>query len=275
MTRFAAFLFLTMLMSSAAQAQLIVAHRGASHDAPENTLAAFKLAWEQGADAIEGDFHLTKDGQIICIHDGDTKRVAGVDLKVAQTTMEELRKLDVGSWKDKKFAVERMPTLKEVLAIVPAKKQIFIEIKCGAAIVPVMKKDLEACGLKPEQMVVISFNEDVIAAVKKQLPGMKAHWLTGYKQDKETKAWKPTHEQVLATLARIDADGLDTNAHETVTEAFVKSVRDAKLEFHCWTVDDPKVAQRFIALGVDSITTNRPAWLREQLSLKRGAAVAP
>lgn len=85
---------------------VIVAHRGASHDAPENTLPAFELAWEQGADAIEGDFHLTRDGHIICLHDKDTKRTAGVKLVVKNSPLAELRKLDVGEWKDPRFKTE-------------------------------------------------------------------------------------------------------------------------------------------------------------------------
>ena len=65
----------------------LIAHRGASHDAPENTLAAFRLAWEQGADGIEGDFRLSRDGEIICLHDATTRRTAGIDLVVADATL--------------------------------------------------------------------------------------------------------------------------------------------------------------------------------------------
>lgn len=259
------FSVMVLFMPHALHAQLIVAHRGASHDAPENTMAAFNLAFEQGADAIEGDFHLTKDGRIICIHDSDTKRVTGFDKKVAATDFAELRAMDVGTWKHAKFATERMPTLEEFLGSVPAGKQAFIEIKCGPSVVPVLKAQVNGAKLKPEQMVVISFNAQVIAEVRTQIPQIKAHWLTSYKQDRETKLWKPTQSEVLATLKKIGASGLDTNAHETIEAGFVKQLREAKMEFHCWTVDDPKVAKRFIALGVDSITTNRPAWLREQI----------
>lgn len=74
---------------------MIVAHRGASKEAPENTIPAFTLAWKQGADAVEGDFHLTADGYIVCIHDKDTKRVADRKLVVAESSLEDLRKLDV------------------------------------------------------------------------------------------------------------------------------------------------------------------------------------
>ncbi|MEM7392442.1 MAG: glycerophosphodiester phosphodiesterase family protein [Verrucomicrobiota bacterium] len=93
---------------------IVVAHRGASKDAPENTLPAFNLAWEQGADAIEGDFHLTADDKIVCIHDRDTEEVASVKKIVRQSTLAELKRLDVGSWKGKQWADTRIPTLAEV-----------------------------------------------------------------------------------------------------------------------------------------------------------------
>src|SRR3954469_20934435 len=80
-----------------ARGQFIVGHRGASHDAPENTLAAFKLAWAQGADGIENDWYLTSDGKLICSHDADTERTAGVKHVIKDTPFDELRKLDVGS----------------------------------------------------------------------------------------------------------------------------------------------------------------------------------
>ncbi|MEX0742204.1 MAG: glycerophosphodiester phosphodiesterase family protein, partial [Phycisphaeraceae bacterium] len=102
---------------------------GASHDAPENTLPAFELAWEQGADAIEGDFHLTSDGKIVCIHDFDTQRVSGSERIVKSSTLEELRALDAGAWLDPKWKDIRMPTFAEVAATVPAGKMFYIEVK--------------------------------------------------------------------------------------------------------------------------------------------------
>jgi len=257
------------IKSDAAEAEsprpLIVAHRGASHDAPENTLAAFRLAWEKGADCIEGDFYLSADGEIVCIHDSSTKKTAGVNKKVAKTTFEELRKLDVGSWKGEQFKGEKIPTLDEVLATVPEGKTILIEIKCGPEIVPVLKEKLAASDLKPEQTIVIAFDEHVVAATKEQIPEINAYWLTGYKE-KMTGGYKPSLETVLSTLRRVKADGLDTNANEKVVdEEFVRQLRDAGMEFHIWTVNDPQVAARFRKLGVDSITTDRPAFLREHL----------
>ncbi len=260
--------FLCGLFMSASplSAQLIVAHRGASYDAPENTLAAFRLAWEQGADAVEGDFYLTKDNEIVCIHDGNTKRTSGVERSVSASTLAELRQLDVGRWKDPKWQGERIPTLTEVLAAVPEGKKIYIEIKCGPEIVPHLPPVLTKSGLKPEQTIVICFNDKVIAAVREQIPGIKAHWLTGFKQDKQTQEFQPTADAVLDTLERIKATGLDANANRNVVDAaFIKRLRDRKLEFHVWTVNDANDARHFQQLGADSITTDRPGYLRQQL----------
>jgi len=251
-------------------AQKIVAHRGASADAPENTISAFQLAWKQGADAIEGDFHLTKDGKIVCIHDADTKKVAGKNLNVATTNYAELSKLDVGKWKHAKFAEERIPLLSEVLAIVPKGKQILIEVKCGPEIVSVLQKELAKCKLEPSQLAIISFQKEVIALVKKRMPKIKAFWLTSIKQNQVTKKWSPTLEQIVDTLKETNADGLDVKAELQIVDAkFVERLRAENVEFHCWTVDDPTLAKQMRQLGVDSITTNRPKFLREKMAAEK------
>jgi glycerophosphoryl diester phosphodiesterase len=249
-----------------AQTPTIIAHRGASHDAPENTLAAFRLAWEQGADGIEGDFYLSKDGQIVCMHDKTTKRTADKDLTVAEATLEELRQLDVGSWKSPQFAGERIPTLAEVLAIVPEDKLIYVEIKCGPEIVPYLPPVFKASGLSAKQIRIIAFDENVIAAVKQQLPEIKAFWLTSYKQNKATGKWKPTPAEVRKTLREVKADGLGTKAEtQVVDQKFAQELRAGGWEFHTWTIDEIPLARQFMEWGVDSITTNRPAFLRKNL----------
>ena len=182
----------------------IVGHRGASFDAPENTVASVKLAWEQKADAAEFDVYLSKDGKIVVIHDATTKRTAGVDRKVAELTAAELRKLDVGKWKNAKFAGEPVPTLDEVLATVPVGKRVFIEVKCGPEIVPELDRVLKASTLKPEQTAVIAFSADVIAAAKKARPDLQAYWVVSLapKNQKprtaEELAEAVVHEQQLA-----------------------------------------------------------------------------
>src|SRR5947208_878460 len=98
----------------------IIAHRGASWEAPENTLSAVQLAWQQGADAVEADFRLSRDRQIVATHDDSTLRITGVDLRVHESSLAELRALDFGRWKAAQFEGERIPTLAELLATVPA-----------------------------------------------------------------------------------------------------------------------------------------------------------
>jgi glycerophosphoryl diester phosphodiesterase len=262
-------LFLAMCaLVPSASAQMIVAHRGASHDAPENTLAAFQLAIEQGADAFEADFYLTTDGHIVCFHDKDTERIVGKKLPITDTPFDWLRGLDVGLWKNPRWKGERMPTMEEVLAAVPDDKKIFIELKSGPEIVAPMAKAIAASSLRREQIVIISFHEDAVAECKKQLPHLKAYWLCGFKDPKDGKGKiPPTADEVIATLRRIGADALDAEAvPENFNESFIRRLREAGFEeFHVWTVDDPVVARFYRDLGAASITTNRPGWLHEQL----------
>ena len=273
MNRFVSTAALTLILLAdglTASAQLIIAHRGASYDAPENTLAAFRLAWEQNADGIEGDFYLTQDGQIVCTHDKTTKRVSpGLpELTISQTNLEELRRRDVGSWKNAKYANERMPTLQEVLAVVQPGKIIFVEIKCGPEILPVMKPQLENSGLKAEQIVIICFNQEVVQECRKLMPQYKVNWLTGYKQKGGIGPWSPSPESVVEMLKSTQATGLGTQGKLQVVDSdFVSSVRSSGKEFHVWTVNEPADAKAFQKLGADSITTDRPAFLREVLGL--------
>lgn len=249
-------------------AQYIVAHRGASHDAPENTIAAFQLAWERGADAIEGDFYLSADGEIVCIHDKTTKRVAPnqPELTVSKSTAEELRMLDVGSWKNSKYAGEKVPTLREVLAQIPAGKRIFVEVKCGPEIVPTLQKQLAESGLENNQIVIIAFDSNVVTACRKVMPQYKCSWLTSYKRNESQNTWQPTADDVAATLQKTDATGLGTQGNlQVIDEEFVETVRKTGKEFHVWTINDLEAAKRLVDLGVDSITTDRPAYIRQAL----------
>ncbi|MFM8273257.1 MAG: glycerophosphodiester phosphodiesterase [Gemmata sp.] len=241
----------------------IVGHRGASFDAPENTVAAIRLAWAQKADASEFDVYLTKDKKVVVIHDATTKRTAGADLKVADSTLEELRKLDAGNWKGAKFAGEKLPTLEEMLATVPDGKRVFIEVKCGPEIVPELDRVLKAAQLKPEQTCVIAFNAEVIAAVKKARPDLQALWLVSL----NTKGKPKTAEELVEKAKTIKADGLDLSATPAVLdEAFGKKVKAAGLKLYVWTVNDVALAKKMIAAGAESITTDKPGWLREQLA---------
>ena len=255
----------------------IVGHRGASHDAPENTLPSFALAFAQGADAIEGDFYVTADGQVVCFHDRELQRLAGVDGKTTDRTLAELRALDVGRWKAPQFTGTRMPTLAEVLAVVPTGKRIFVECKSGPEIVPPLLDGLAASGLAVEQVTIIAFDAEVIAAIERTAPQYDTQWLTGWRQDRSADgAWHPSVDDVIATAKRIGADGVDVQANLAVVDtAFVEKIRAAGLAIHCWTVNDPFTAQALARLGVDSITTDRPEFLRAALEAPSlGASLA-
>jgi glycerophosphoryl diester phosphodiesterase len=261
--------------ASGAEAQLIVAHRGASHDAPENTMAAFNLAWEQGADGVEGDFYLSSDGEIVCIHDADTERVAGVKHVVKDTSFDVLRSLDVGAWKDPKYKGEQMPTLTEVLASIPKGKKFFIELKIGPEIVKPMLAALDEAEFPTEQTVVICFNEETIAECEKQRPELKTYWLVRYEKN-DAGEWKPTVDEVEARLKQSQADALGTQGEmQVVDRAFLKELCDEGFcDFEVWTIDKPRVARFYQNLGTKAITTNRPGWLREQLSKGPKAAAS-
>jgi glycerophosphoryl diester phosphodiesterase len=257
------------VLAPQAPAQLIIAHRGASYDAPENTLAAFRLAWRQGADGVEGDFYLSSDGRIVCIHDKDTERTAGEKLVVAESTFAALRALDVGAWKDAKYRGERIATIEEVLATVPRDKKIFIELKVGPEIIEPLAAVLQMSSVRLEQVVVISFNDQTIAACEKRMPNLKTQWLTGFENEKEddSGAWSPTAAEVAATIQRIGADGLGCQAETRhVDDLFLSRLgANGITYFGVWTVNDLAVAQIYQELNAAAITTDRPGWLRKQL----------
>jgi glycerophosphoryl diester phosphodiesterase len=253
---------LALTATPAVAAPFIVAHRGASHDAPENTLPAFELAWQQGADAIEGDFHLTADGEIVCIHDYDTARVSGSKRFVKDSTLAELRALDAGAWFKPGFKGTRLPTFAEVAATVPDGRKFYIEVKCGPEIIPALLKGIAKSGLGASQIVVISFHAPVIRELEKQVPGFKTCWLSSFKKESPL---DPASGEVLATLREIKADGFSSRADARLDPGYIQQICDAGFEYHCWTVDQPETARRFLTLGAQSITTNRPAFLREAL----------
>lgn len=250
---------LPKIIAGHAEEPLIVAHRGASRDAPENTIPAFQLAWEQGADAIEADFHLSKDGEIVCFHDADTERVAGTQLVVRQSTLAELKQLDVGATHGVAFNGTRIPTIAEVFATIPQGKKIFIEVKCGAEIIPTLLNEIDQSGLTQEQIVVISFNKQVIQQLKIKAPQYKASWLCSFKKQ-ETGEITPALATVLKTLKQIQADGLSSNT--AVPASVIEAVSQQGYEWHVWTINDLNTARRMQALGVLSITTDVPGSMR-------------
>lgn len=252
------------IVSAHAKGPMIVAHRGASKDAPQNTLPAFKLAFTRGADAIEGDFHLTKDGHIVCIHDGDTRHVAKENLRVSSSTLDELRALDIGSRKGEKFKGTRIPTIAEVFDTIPKGKKFFIEIKCGEEIIPPLLEEIKKSGLKTRQIVVICFNAKVLRAMKQKAPEIKVSWLCDIKKNKKTQELAPSLEDVLKSLKSINADGLSSTIG--ISNEYISEIKAQGYEWHVWTVNDEETARRMKELGVSSITTDIPGHIRKHLN---------
>lgn len=247
--------------SGCARSVEIIAHRGASDLAPENTMASVKLGWEKQAD-VEVDVYLTSDQRIVCIHDKTTKRTTGVDLKVSETDTAQLRRLDAGSFKDPKFAGEQIPFLEDVIATIPPKRKLYVEIKCGQEILPLLHKTFIDSG-KMDRIVVIGFDLETVTAAKK-LMGLPTYWLKGTEKVKDTEQWIPHDASLAQTTRDRGLDGLDVH-YAGVNEEFVRGVRAHGQKLYVWTVNDPDEAARLVALGVDGITTDRPDWLREQL----------
>jgi glycerophosphoryl diester phosphodiesterase len=232
----------------------IIAHRGASWLAPENTIAAANLAWDLDADAVECDIWLSADGKIIVSHDATTKRTTGKDYRISGTDSRLLRKLDAGSFRDEKFRGEKLPFLHELIKTVPRGKELVVEIKCGAEVLPHLVKTISKYE-KKRTFSFICFNFDVIAETKKLFPGNDCYWLCSNASLLET-TFKKVPEAGL--------EGISLN-YSIINEDVMKKASSMGLEVYSWTVDDPGEAKRLIALGVKGITTNRPGWLEEQM----------
>ena len=259
----AAFVILSLVANAAAVE--IIAHRGASADAPENTLSAMKLAWEQGADAIELDLWLSKDDRLIVFHDADTKRFEKTPRKVSSLTLKEMQQLDVGAWKDPKYTGERVPRLQPILKTIPKGRRAVLEIKCGPEILPQLKRVLDRSGLGSNELAVITFNYETLKESKKVFPHLEHFYLYGYKKDPKTQQF-PELGPVLEQCKTARADGLDLHYDWPITPEFVKKLKAEGLKLIVWTVNDAAVARRMVAAGVDGITTDKPQWLREQLA---------
>jgi len=242
----------------------IIGHRGASSEAPENTLASFKLGFQQHADAIELDVRLTADGKLIVVHDADTYRTTGVRLRVAQETFAGLRRLDAanwGKWKEGGFC-EKLPSFEEVLALVPQGKRLFVEIKCGPEILSELERALGRAGRQAQPIALIGFGYETMQQAKARLPGLEVCWLVARKATRKG----PPLEELARKAKAANLDGLDLESSFPLDRSFVAKVHGAGLKLYTWTVDDPELARKQAQAGVDGITTNRPGWLRAQLA---------
>ncbi len=240
---------------------LIIAHRGASNLAPENTLSAVKLAWELGAQAVEIDVRKTLDNRIAAIHDASTRRMTGRLKFIRFSTLKQLQKLDFGSSKDLKWKGEQIPTLDSILNTVPEYGKLFIEIKSSKAILPLIKNLLQSYSFRAEQIIFLAFNYQIAIETKKMFSENMVCFLYEHR-------WaQPSAEYFLSRIKTANLDGLDISVHPSVNKDFVNTIKQAGKKLIVWTVNDPDEAKRLIEMGVDGITTDRPAWLRKQLEI--------
>jgi glycerophosphoryl diester phosphodiesterase len=241
----------------------LIGHRGASHAAPENTLAAMELAWKEGADGVEADFHLSKDGEVVCMHDYDTLRTTGVKKVIKDTPWAELATLDAGAWKSEASRGEKIPRFADVLTKLPAGKLFFIEVKSGPETIAPIKAILETHHGKfdPKMIYIIAFDPAVVAEARRQLPTYQTHLLTSLKDFGDAAAMKKLDE----SLTQTTATGLQFKFLPAVTREWVQEIKGRGLLTDSWTVNDPKQAAKLVELGVDYITTDRPGPLRAEL----------
>jgi len=237
---------------------LLLAHRGASADMPENTLDAFEEAMRQGADGVELDARLCGSGEVVVCHDDDLRRVAGLDLRVDGTGWQKLREIDVG--RRLKGVPARIPLLAEVLRAMPPKACINVELKCEgwndggltAAVVKVIR-EARAEG----QVVISSFNAPCLARLRYLAPKLRR----GYLIDPDRSFL--LHGRLLA--GPLSNYSVHPSA-ETCTAEGVRRWRAHGLEVAVWTVDEPQRARAFRDMGVRYLITNQPKAVRAGLS---------
>lgn len=243
---------------------MVIAHRGWSHLAPENTLVAYRKAMETCADMAECDTYLTSDGVPILLHDRTLQRTTGINRKPRELSLTEIRKLDAGKWKSQEYTGERIPTLRELLELLKGRIRPVIEIKEHDIEEPVLQAICDS-GTPPEDVMLFSFYRDVVERMAKLEPLLPTTWLIGdlpYTSDGRKAAIRD------ALAARVSAIGLP---FDRVDPVFVRHAQQCGLSVFVWTVDEPADMQFLVRIGVDAIITNRPDVLCEQLKRERPA----
>jgi len=256
-------------VTSTLSAVEIIGHRGASYDAPENTLASINLAWQRNADAVEIDIYLSKDGHIVAYHDKTTKRIGGRDQAVKEQTFAELQTLDVGAWKNAKYKAERIPTLTQILQTIPEQKRLFIEIKCGPEVLSQLKTELAASGKTAAQTAIIGFDYETMQQAKQLMPELEVIWVFKVSQNKITRKWEHNAGYYIQKAKAANLDGLDLGYNQFVTKAFVEQAKAAGLPVYVWTVNEVDDAKKLAEMGVTGITTDRPGLLNSALKQEK------
>ena len=231
----------------------IIAHRGNSSEAPENTLIAIKSALELHPDAIEIDLHLSKDGEFVVMHDGEINRTTNGQGAILNYTLNELKQFDAGSWKNPAFKGEPIPTFWEVLNEVKGKSRLFVEMKIVGAEEQLLSTLKKADML--DDVVIISFYPQVLAKLAELSPNLPRAVLTGAE----------SFEDFVKVAEAAKTRALDLyhlNLHRDVAEKLL----DRSYLLYAWTVDEEEHMKRAVDIGITGITTNRP---RKALELFR------
>jgi glycerophosphoryl diester phosphodiesterase len=202
------------------------------------------------------------------MHDATTGRTTGEDLEIATATVQKLRRLDAGVWKGSSWSGAVIPTLEDVLAAIPHGTWFFIELKSGVEIIAPLKRILQASGISPERIRLLSFSAPLIAELTQRLPEWHACWLCDYRHSLLSNNWRPSKADVIDTLTRTGAYGVATADRTVLDRELADTLTELGKEIHVWTVDRPSNARRLCNLGVDSIMTNRPGWLRQKLATR-------
>ena len=244
---------------------IIIAHRGESYDAPENTLAAINLAWKRKVQAVEIDVQLTNDNEIVVIHDKDTLRIAGKKKIIRKSSLKELKLLNAGFHKDEKWQGEHIPCLREVLATVPPNCKLIIEIKSDESILPQLANELAQTNLSTTQLELIAFNETTLAKAKQLMPEYRMLWLIGL--DYKLSWWLAwiNKRRIISKVKKLKLDGVNVWAGKLLTSSFISKFKGAGLYLYAWTVNDPEKARSLINEGIDGLSTDRAYWMTEQL----------
>jgi len=223
----------------------IWAHRGASAVAPENTLAAFRAAEAAGADGIELDVHLSRDGVPMVIHDETVDRTTGGRGRVGTLSREQLRQLDAGSWFSPAFAGETIPTLEEVFAWAADRLRLNVEIKAAEAGLAVIKL---LRGHSRVRALVSSFDHALLEQLHRQDPALPLGFLVD----------SPFWRRAVRRAADCRAESVHPR-YDLLSRSLAVACRREGLAVHCWTVDRPEDGLALRRLGAAGIFTNDPA----------------
>ncbi|HEY3377327.1 MAG TPA: glycerophosphodiester phosphodiesterase family protein [Armatimonadota bacterium] len=225
-----------------------IAHRGYSAIAPENTLAAFRSALAEHADGVEFDVHLSADGIPVVIHDPVLGRTTNGTGEVRAHTVAQLQALDAGSWKSPEFAGERIPLLKDTLALLRGRTIPYIELKAPGTAGPMVALLQELA--MSEQVVVMSFDEGLLQEVIALDPQIHVRLLVGTDNSEHPEdAWRTAAQRVGTMHLSI--------IEQALTPARVKLLHVEGYDIFAWTVDKTERMQELIDMGVDSIASNR------------------